>query len=139
MAVFAIVAISTMTGVGAARADWRVVRTRDGISTLIVDGERLRLGGHADGLRGRMRCAYDADWLACVWTHTTAVHLNEGWFVHLPTRRPSRMRFPRLTMDADAAYGTIIGRPTWTLASVRIMFRDHRGRTWWGLRHRPRV
>jgi len=120
-----------------AEAEWMVGHSREGVSRLVVDGARLPLGFDADRTRGDLRCAAQGEWLGCIWTHITMHHINEGWFVHMPSRRVRAMRFPRIAMTAEGAFGTVVGRPVWVEDGVRLWFTDRGGRHYWGFRRRP--
>jgi hypothetical protein len=117
--------------------DWAVRCNRDGVCAPYVDSVRVPLGGDAGSRRGTMRCAEQDEWLACTWRHTTQLHLNEGYFIHLPTRRARQMNLETLAMDETGAYGRLLGRPRWQGDGVRLMV-EKSARHHWIWRRRPR-
>jgi hypothetical protein len=76
-------------------------------------------------MRGSLDCARRRRWLACTWTHATNLHMNEGWFVDLRTRRVHAMDPPLPgEMAADGAFFERLGAPAWEGDRVVLRFRD---------------
>ena len=116
--------------------DWSVRCDREGVCRLRTSEGRVWLRGDADRQRGSLRCAEDGEWLACTWQHTTQLHLNEGYFVHLPTHRTWRMRLDSLAMTETGEFGRILSRPRWEGAGVRLIV-EMNDRRFWIWRRRP--
>lgn len=137
MSVVVLCAGALMEPAAAAAREWDVRCNRDGVCALYVDALRVPLRGDADAYRGPLRCAGQDDWLACSWLHATQLHLNDAYFIHLPTRRVRQMTLDSLTMDETGAFGRLLGRPRWQADGARLVV-EQNGRRYWIWRRRPR-
>jgi hypothetical protein len=70
------------------------------------------------GSRGSIECSPWGDWLACLYSHTTNMHLQEGWFIHIQSEKATKMRLPS-TMTSKGLV-RVIGPPIWEGNRVRM-------------------